>query len=89
MEAHSESGRTSAAELFCGNNQRVKAVGYFPRRNLSWMFDRILIATLPNKSLELEEGLRKLSTTGVTQGNLGLPVAPNSLDLHQTQKKTR
>ena len=31
----------------------------------------------------------KLSTTGVTQGNLGLPLPPNSLYLHQTQKTTR
>ena len=29
----------------------------------------------------------ELSTTGVTQGNLGLPLPPNSLHLHETQKQ--
>ena len=42
-----ESSRTSAVELYCGNSQRIKAVGYFRRRAPSWMFDRILNATLP------------------------------------------
>ena len=27
--AHSETSRTTAVESFCGNDQRVKAVGYF------------------------------------------------------------
>ena len=38
---------TSAVELYCGNSQRIKVVGYFRRRAPSWMFDRILNATLP------------------------------------------
>ena len=29
----------------------------------------------------------KLSTTGATQWNLGLPLPPDSLDLNQTQKQ--
>ena len=39
------------------------------------MFDRILIAALSEE---------KVSITGVTQGNLELPLPPNSLDLHKT-----
>ena len=42
-----ESSRTSAVELYYGNSQRIKAVGYFRTRALSWMFGRILNATLP------------------------------------------
>ena len=30
---------------------------------------------------------QELSTIGVTQRNPGLPLTPNSLDLHQTQKQ--
>ena len=56
-EAHLESDQTSVVELFCGNSQRIKAVGYFPRRAPSWMFDRILTATLPNNSLHLQQKL--------------------------------
>ena len=52
-EAHLKSSRTSAVELYCGNSQRIKAVGYFRRRAPSWMFDRILNATLPNNYLPL------------------------------------
>ena len=50
-QAHLESSQTSAVELFRGNSQRVKAVGYFHRRAPSCiferMFDRILNATCP------------------------------------------
>ena len=46
-EAYMESSRTSAVERYCGNSQRIKAVGYFRRRAPSWMFVRILNATLP------------------------------------------
>ena len=49
------------------------------RRATWWIFGRILNATLPRSE-------EKLSTVGVPQGNLGLPFAPHSLDLHQTQK---
>ena len=55
LEAHLESSRTSAVELFCRNSKCVKAVGYFRRRAPSCifdrMFDRILNATLPNDLL--------------------------------------
>ena len=40
------------------------------------MFDGILNVTLSEE----------VSTTEVTQGNLELPLLPNSLDSHQTQK---
>ena len=40
------------------------------------MFDRILNGTLSEE---------KVSTFGVTQGNLELPLPPNSLDSHQIQ----
>ena len=43
--------RTPAVELFRKISQRVKAVGYFRRRTPSWMFDKILNATLPNNLL--------------------------------------
>ena len=49
--SHSESGRTTVMEPFCGNDQRVKAVDYFCKRAPSWMFDWILNATLPNNVL--------------------------------------
>ena len=37
---------TSAVELYCGNSQRVKTVGYIRRRSPWCMFSRILNATL-------------------------------------------
>ena len=46
-EAHMESRWTSAVELYCRNSQRIKAVGHFCRRAPSWMFNRILNATMP------------------------------------------
>ena len=60
-EAHLESSQTSAVELFCGNSQRIKAIGCFPRRAPSWMFDRTLNATLPNNSLHLHQTLVTLT----------------------------
>ena len=54
-KTHLESSRTSAVELFCGNKQRIKVVGYFCRRAPSWMSDRILNATLPNNSAHLHQ----------------------------------
>ena len=42
------------------------------------MFDGVLNGTLSEE---------KVSTTGVTQGNLGLLLSPNSPDLTQTQAK--
>ena len=58
---------------FCGNSQRVKAVGCFRGGAVSLMFDKILNATLSEE---------KVSTTRVTEGNLELPLSPNYLDSH-------
>ena len=55
---------------FCGNSQRVRAVGCFRGGAVSLMFDRILNETLSEE----------VSTTKVTEGNLELPLSPNSLD---------
>ena len=44
---------------FCRNSQRVKALGYFHRRTPSWMFDSVPNATLPNKSLQLQDDLSR------------------------------
>ena len=57
--SHSESSRTPAEELFSENSQHVKAVGYFPKRAPSWMFDRILNVILLKNLLQLEEGMRR------------------------------
>ena len=62
-DPHLESGRKSVVELFCGNSLRVKAIGYFRREAPSLMFDGELNVTLSEE---------KVSTTGVTQGNLEL-----------------
>ena len=42
------------------------------------MFDGVLNATLSEE---------KVFTAAVTQGNLELPLSPNSFDLHQTKKQ--
>ena len=42
------------------------------------MFDGILNVTLSEE---------KVSTTGITQKNLELPLPPNSLDSHQKKKQ--
>ena len=55
---------------FCVNKQRVKPVGCFRTGAPSLMFDGILNVTLSEE----------VSTTGVTQGNLKLPLPPDSLD---------
>ena len=65
---------TSAMELFCGNSQCVKVVGYFLRRNPSWMFGRILNAALSNKLLYREQGLRRsFPPLGLPKGILNSP----------------
>ena len=56
--------------LFCIKKQRVKPVGCFHTGAPSLMFDGILDVTLS----------QEVSTTGVTQGNLKLPLPPDSLD---------
>ena len=61
------------AGSFCGNSQSIKTVDCFHRGAVSLMFDRILNATLSEE---------KVSTNGVTQGYLELPLPPNSLDSH-------
>ena len=64
-------------ELFCGSNQPVKPVYCFWREAASLMFDGFLNVTM----------CEEVSTTGVTQGKLELPLPPDSLDSHQTQKQ--
>ena len=64
--------------IFWGNSQRFKPVGCFCRGALPLMFDGILIVTLSEE---------KISTTGSIQGNHKLPLPPNYLDSHQTQKQ--
>ena len=56
-------------DLFCVN-KRVKPVGCFRTGVPSLMFDGILNVT-PSE---------EVSTTGVTQGNLELPLPPDSPD---------
>ena len=56
-EAYLKCTRTSAEELFYGNIQLIEAVGCFRRRFPSWMFDRILNATLPSNDLPLHQKL--------------------------------
>ena len=73
---HMEAGRRSAVEIFWRISILVKAIGCFCRGAPSLMFDGILSVTLSEK---------KVSTTGVTQGNLKLLLRSNSLDSHQTQ----
>ena len=65
-------------ELFCGNSQRVMAIDCFCRGVPSLMFDGV-------QNVALSE--EKVSTTAVTQGNLEILLAPNSIDLHQTKKQ--
>ena len=57
--------------LFCVNKQRVKPVGCFRTGAPSLMFDGILNVTLSEE----------VSTTRVTQGNLKLPLPPDSLPI--------
>ena len=64
-------------ELFRGNIQHVKLVGCFCSGAPSLMFDGILNVTLSEE----------VSTIGITQENLKLPLPPVSLDSHQTQKQ--
>ena len=61
-------------EIFCGSSQPFKQ----RRGARSLMSDKVLTATLSGE---------KVSTTGVTQGNLELALPPNSLESHQTQKQ--
>ena len=63
-------------KLFCGNSLRVKAVGCFRRGAPSLMLDGI-VNVIPSEE--------KVSTTGVTLGNLELLLRSNSPDSHQTE----
>lgn len=68
-------------EVFCGNSQRVKAVGCFRRETLWLMFRGVLNATLP---------VEKVSNIAFTQGNLDPPplsLPYNLFDLHQMKKE--
>ena len=67
LEGHMESCRTTAVEFYCGNSQRIKAVGYFRRRAPFWMFDRIVNVTLPNNYVSLHQ---KLATFPGMFGNI-------------------
>ena len=59
--------------LFCENSQHVEAVSCFRGRAPSCIFDRILKVTLSNNLIiARRRSEEKLSTTGVTQRNLGL-----------------
>ena len=55
---------------FCVNKQHVKPIGCFRTGAPPLMFDGILNVTLSEE----------VSSTVVTQGNLKLPLPPNSLD---------
>ena len=57
-------------DLFCVNKQRIKPVCCFRTGASSLMFDGILNVTLSEE----------VSATGVIQGNLELPLPPDSLD---------
>ena len=59
-------------ELFPRKSQRVKSVDCFRIGALLLMFDGFLNMTL----------WEEVSTTGVTQGNLELPLPPDSHDSH-------
>ena len=75
-DLHLEPSRRSAVELFCGNSLCVKTVCFFRRGAPSLMLDGILNVTLSEE---------KVSTIGVTQGNLALFLCPKSPDSQQTQ----
>ena len=63
--------------LHYGNSQCVKPVHCFSRGAPSLIFDEFLNVT------RCEE----VSATGVTQGNFELPLPPDSLELHHTQRQ--
>ena len=64
-------------EPFSGNTIRVKPVDCFRRGALSLMFDGFLNVGL----------CEDVSSTGITQRNLELRLANDSLDSHQTQEQ--
>ena len=74
-DPHLQSSWKSVVEPFCGNSQHIKIVGCFRRGTLLLMFNGILSATLSKE---------KISTTGVTQGNLELLLPPFFPVSHQT-----
>ena len=60
--------------FFCRNSRCIKVVGYFCRRAPSWMFDRILDATLSHNLLWLAECLRRsFPSLGLHKGILDSP----------------
>ena len=65
-------------EVFCGNSQRVKAVGCFRRGALSLIFRGVLNATL---------SLETVSNIAFTEGNLESPLPHNYFDLNQMKKE--
>ena len=74
-DQHLESGLKSVVGLFCRNSLYVKTVSCFHRGAASLMFNGVLNVTLSEE---------KVSSTGITQGNLELLLSSNSLDSHQT-----
>ena len=67
-----ESRLTSAAVLFSSNNQCLKAVGCFREGALSWMFGKILNATMPNNLIRARRSSEEnLPITGIIRENLG------------------
>ena len=69
-------------ELFCGaflREQSMCSVDCFHREASLLIFDGILNVIL----------LEELFATGVTQGNLELPLPPNSLNSHKNTKTIR
>ena len=73
-DQHLESGLRSVVGLFCRNSLHVKTVSCFHRGAAS-LFNGVLNVTLSEE---------KVSSTGITQGNLELLLSSNSLDSHQT-----
>ena len=67
-------------ELFCGNSQCVKSVGCFRRGDPSLIFDGILNVNLSEE---------KVSSTGVTQGNLELPLLILLINTKHKNNKTK
>ena len=64
LDPHLQSDRRSVVELFCGNSQRVKAVGCFRRRAPSLMHGNSVLGECFHH--------------WITQGNLYLLLLPNS-----------
>ena len=76
-DPHLEPGWKSLEVLFCRSSLHGEVVGCFYREAALLMFDRVQNATLSEE---------KVSTNGVTQGNLELLLPPNSSLIHTKHK---